>query len=389
VENLLVSNQWFRFPAPGFALTVTNTLTVIGTNSLWHRLELANGWVSCGRLEARSGRLNLMRTGEDGSRLSCTGAVVIDTGWVNVISGGTNVMLESAGLTLANSGWLQVEAAATNPAVADQGGLVRVAGLTVIGPGCWVRPLSHGANGGSVKMVFDTLMVASGGGFDASAAGFREMGNFSTNYGTGPGRGRDYGGAAYGGAGGLPGAITAVNTNGLPYGLTNAPIQAGSAGGKHTTSWRPYNWGGGVVRIRADRMTLDGTINANGGGTQVASGGGGGSGGGILVWSKTFSGASGTLSARGGNADSQASGAGGGGGRIALWVGSFTDLDEQTLLAGQGVSGMTSGTNWNGLLGTVFLSGGTNGTATPRPGDSGTFVALMKPLYSGALILVR
>lgn len=389
VDSLLVSNQWFRFPAPGFALTVTNTLTVIGTNSLWHRLELSNGGVACGRLEARNGRLNLMRTDNGGSRLSCTGDMVVDSGWVNVISGSTNVMLESTGLTLTNSGWLQVEAAATNPAVADQGGLVRVIGSTVIGPGCWVRPLAHGVTGGSVKMIFDTLTVAAGGGFDASAAGFREMGNFSTNFGTGPGRGRDYGGAGYGGAGGLPGSVTAVNTNGLPYGLANAPIGAGSAGGKHSTNWRPYNWGGGVVRIRADRMTLAGTINADGGGTQVASGGGGGAGGGILVWSKTFSGASGTISARGGHADSNASGAGGGGGRIALWVGAFTDQDEQALLAGQGVSRMTSSTTWSGLLGTVILAGGTNGTVTPRQGDSGTFVALVKSASSGTLILVK
>jgi hypothetical protein len=351
-------------------------------------LELSNGGVSCGQAEVRRGRINLMSTAQGGSRLSSAGGMVINRGWVGVVSGGTNVVLESGGLNLINSGLLQVEGAATNPAVADHGGWVRVTGPTDIGAGSWIRPLSHGSNGGSVKMIFSTITVDAGGGFDASAAGFREMGN-PNGRGAGPGQGRDYGGAGYGGAGGAPGGITAANTNGQPYGIANAPIHAGSSGGKHTTFWRPYNWGGGAVRLQADRLTLNGTIKADGGAASGASYGGGGAGGSILVRSKVFSGLEGTLTARGGNASNDASSGGGSGGRIALWIGGFSDEDEQTLLAGQEVSRAASSTNWNERVGSVLLNGGKNTTATPRLGGTGTFVALSRPLYTGAVITIR
>jgi hypothetical protein len=384
VGSLTVSNQWFRFGQPNFALTVTNSLTVVGTTSLWHRLELSNGWVTCGQLEARRGRVGLLRSAQGGSRLTCTGEVLVNRGWVGVVSGGTNVMLESGSLVLTNSGLLLVEAAATNPAVADQGGLVRVAGLTTIATGSFVRPLCHGINGGAVKFILGDLKVDAFGGFDATAAGYGERGNTNANRGTGPGRGLDYGGGGHGALGG-----SAAGIYGQVYGLTNAPIAAGSSGGKHTSFWRPYNHGGGVIRIQAQRVTLDGTLKADGGNTGGQSYGGGGSGGSILLQARMFAGGSGTLSVRGGNGSTDASEAGGAGGRVALWLGGFSDQDEETLLAGQMTAKTAFSTNWNVLVGTAVLEGGKNSTATPRPGGTGTFVALTKPFYTGTLMLVR
>lgn len=381
VDSLRLSNVWFRFPEPNFTLTVTDDLTVVGTTSLWHRLELSNGWVSCGRSEIRRGRIALYRTGDGGSRFSSTGDVRVDRGWLEVVSGGTNVMLESARLALTNSGWVRLEAAATNPAVADHGGLVR-ADLMEIGAGGVVRPFTHASNGGAVSFIVGELRIASGGALDASASGLREMG-IPTYYGLGPGRGYDYGAGGYGGAG----AVSGSGASGGIYGLTNAPILSGSGGGKHTSFWRPYNWGGGVARVKADKLVLEGAVRADGGGTGIANGGGGGSGGSILLWVKSLQGALGTLSARGGDGRTGTAEAGGGGGRIAVWLGGMTDADAQNLLNNLPASGASLSTNWSGLIGTVDVAGGKNTTATPRLGSSGTFVALSKP--RGTVILVR
>jgi hypothetical protein len=385
LDSLLVSNQWFRFPEPNFTLTVTNALTVVGTTSLWHRLELSNGWIACGSSDLRSGRIGLSRTAEGGSRFSSTGEVRVNRGWLGLVSGGTNSVLEALKLSVTNSGVFQVEAAATNPAVADHGGLVRV-DMLEIGPGAAVRPYAHPTNGGAVSFIVGQLRIAPGGALDASAAGFREMGNFNANLGTGPGRGNDYGGAGYGGPGGTP----QFGTSGGIYGLTNAPVMSGSAGGKHGTSWRQSNWGGGVVRVKADKTVLEGAIRADGGGVGVQYGGGGGSGGSILLWTTVLQAAPGTLSARGGDGISGVSEAGGGGGRIALWLGGMTDSDAQNLMANVPVPGASATTNWAGLVGSVNLSGGTNAAVAARKGGTGSFVALSRPLPSvGTLMMIR
>jgi hypothetical protein len=237
-----------------------------------------------------------------------------------------------------------------------------------------------------VSFIVGQLRIAPGGALDASAAGFREMGNFNANLGTGPGRGNDYGGAGYGGPGGTP----QFGTSGGIYGLTNAPVMSGSAGGKHGTSWRQSNWGGGVVRVKADKTVLEGAIRADGGGVGVQYGGGGGSGGSILLWTTVLQAAPGTLSARGGDGISGVSEAGGGGGRIALWLGGMTDSDAQNLMANVPVPGASATTNWAGLVGSVNLSGGTNAAVAARKGGTGSFVALSRPLPSvGTLMMIR
>ena len=145
------------------------------------------------------------------------------------------------------------------------------------------------------------------------------------------------GGAGYGGEGGKGGDNR--NSEGQKYGdKTSVFIQMGSGGGGGGDKWGGTGGaggtGGGGIWLDAEKITIDGTISANGvgggdgSGWNDAGGGGGGSGGGILIRGKdiTISGTA-TLSANGGDGgnghDGGKGGGGGGGGRIKI----FYELD--------------------------------------------------------------
>jgi hypothetical protein len=126
--------------------------------------------------------------------------------------------------------------------------------------------------------------------------------------------------------------------------------------------------GGGLVRLEViRRLTLSGTIMANGF-SGVADYAGGGAGGGIRVECKRLSGSGGLLSANGG-AGTSANAAGGGGGRIAVWRG----IDEYA-------GSLT--TNVEGGVGTEVTSN--------YKGISGTSIlAVMQSRPTAALIIIR
>ncbi len=119
------------------------------------------------------------------------------------------------------------------------------------------------------------------------------------------------GGGSYGGLGG-------ANTAASVYGDAAAPTDPGSAGAR--SAWAAGNAGGGAVRlIVTNRLTLSGSILANGN-TGGSSRTGGGSGGAVYVTCGFLAG-SGVLQARGGDGASESSTqwvGGGGGGRVAL-----------------------------------------------------------------------
>ena len=121
-----------------------------------------------------------------------------------------------------------------------------------------------------------------------------------------------YTGGSYGGLGGIG------RSNYLPnvvYGDFTNPNELGSGGGGSTSSgWHGGN-GGGLVRITAGSIQLDGEIRADGGNSNY----GGGSGGGIYINMGSLSGAAGKITANGGTGSSYYGGAGGGGGRIAVY----------------------------------------------------------------------
>src|SRR5262249_3939556 len=108
------------------------------------------------------------------------------------------------------------------------------------------------------------------------------------------------------------------------YGDFRNPNEPGSGGAGAPSAGRIGGNGGGLVRIVAETMNLNGQVLANGGGFSTSCCEGGGSGGGIRIDVGTLSGA-GLISAKGGNGSN--SGGGGGGGRIAFYYRNLTGFN--------------------------------------------------------------
>ncbi|HAV61008.1 MAG TPA: hypothetical protein DCY13_01415, partial [Verrucomicrobiales bacterium] len=146
-------------------------------------------------------------------------------------------------------------------------------------------------------------------------------------------------GGSYGGTGGFGSAEAYTNPS---YGDFRDPNELGSGGGSDLGA---AGNGGGLVRITAGAIELNGQVLANGG--NGGSWGGGGSGGGIKLVAQSLAG-NGQLRANGGNAGGTQPG-GGGGGRIALHYQSAST----ELLANLQVFG---GDAWrDGSAGTIYL----------------------------------
>jgi hypothetical protein len=147
-------------------------------------------------------------------------------------------------------------------------------------------------------------------------------------------------GGSYGGRGVADPATTTNN----PYGVVEDPSQLGSGGASYHTF--PGGNGGGLVRITAGNVNVDGTILADGG---IGNGDAAGSGGSIRIDTGTLTG-SGTITARGGNVNNKTGCASGG--RIAIYFDTMT-LPQANLLVPGGVYPVQAG--FNAGPGTVFL----------------------------------
>jgi len=179
----------------------------------------------------------------------------------------------------------------------------------------------------------------------------------STGYG--PGAGTAKRGAGHGGQGG--------NNGGPAYGDPENPLAPGSSGGVESDSpllLGQSGSGGGAVLIEANgTVTLNGSINVNGGSFSLWSGNAGGSGGSVNLYGRRIAGSSGAIHAAGGTGGSIAGG--GAGGRVAV---SFV-LDE------------TSGP----IEGGINVSGGSGGAGS---GGTGT-VRWIKRSAPGTIIVIR
>ncbi|MCY2963358.1 MAG: Ig-like domain-containing protein, partial [Planctomycetota bacterium] len=145
------------------------------------------------------------------------------------------------------------------------------------------------------------------------------------------------------------------------------PQDFGSGGGG--------NYGGGLVEIQANTLTLNGALRANG-----LDGNGAGSGGGIKLTVGTLGG-TGSISAAGGNAISNASG---GGGRIALYLGDYSGFDIAKVTAYGGSTGIAGGPgaiylrDTDEAQGTLTIDSGTGGrgvTPIGLPGQTSAVIA--------------
>ncbi|MDD5705612.1 MAG: PKD domain-containing protein [Kiritimatiellae bacterium] len=178
-----------------------------------------------------------------------------------------------------------------------------------------------------------TIRIECGGAIDVSGRGYlagRTFGNTTV------GAAVDDAGGSYGGMGGTSGTD---NPNAV-YGDFRNPNELGSGGGSDKS------YGGGLVRLRARKLTVDGAIAANG-----AAGGNygpGGSGGGVYIDVDRIAG-SGTIAANGGSGGSN-DGAGGGGGRIAIYAADLATFDTNNVTASAGAHG-----NPAAQSGTVYI----------------------------------
>jgi RHS repeat-associated protein len=157
-----------------------------------------------------------------------------------------------------------------------------------------------------------------------------------------------FSGASYGGSGGS----SKGGVSNSVYGDFRNPNDVGSGGA--TVVNNPSGNGGGLVRIVANSIQLDGSILAHGeNGPQNASGGG--SGGGIRIDVGTLAG-TGQIRANGGS--SSFDGGSGGGGRIAIFYQNANAFNFGNVSAFGGLtSPQITGIQQNGAAGTIYLQG--------------------------------
>ncbi len=147
----------------------------------------------------------------------------------------------------------------------------------------------------------------------------------------------DYNGGSHGGQGGM--FRTPVNA---AYGSTFDPNEPGGAGSFGGANCMPCRSGGGVARIRAGALQVDGAILANGENADAA-----GAGGSIRIDAGTIAG-SGAIHADGG---SNTLGASGAGGRVAIYYATLS-IPAANITA---LSRPSNSTGNNGAAGTVYL----------------------------------
>src|SRR5262249_35211772 len=147
----------------------------------------------------------------------------------------------------------------------------------------------------------------------------------------------NYNGGSHGGQGGM--YQSAV---GAAYGSMFDPNEPGAAGSFAGQNCLPCRSGGGVVRIVAGNVQVNGKILANGENSDAA-----GAGGSIRIDAAFVTGG-GEIRADGG---SNVSGASGGGGRVAIYV---IDLGVPLANITAASRNSNAGTN-NGAAGTVYL----------------------------------
>jgi RHS repeat-associated protein len=207
-----------------------------------------------------------------------------------------------------------------------------------------------------LELSANTVMVDATSRLDATARGFLGGGQPGNPFplagmtlGFQPGS-VGFSGGSYGGLGGEGGGDpTGANST---YGDFRNPNEAGSGGAGVQSAGRRGGDGGGVVRLVAENLTLNGQIVANGGNFSTDCCEGGGSGGAIRIDTDALTG-SGQISAVGGNASN--AGGGGGGGRIAIYYQNITGFNLANVVAYGGTGSNVA--NPNGGAGTIYLQG--------------------------------
>jgi hypothetical protein len=242
-------------------------------------------------------------------------------------------------------------------------------------------------------MVSNTMMLDASSRVDATGKGYAAGTPFANQFGSGPGGGAITGGGGYGGLGGL-----ASGTNGMSYGSFSNPTDFGSGGGEGYASDQGGNIygirggnGGGVIRMRAQVIRVDGLVAADG--VTGDDGSDAGAGGSVNLGCTIFSGA-GTIRANGDGINGI--GVGGGGGRVAITFDDMGPFAGQITAFGGRTQTNTCCIAQNGGAGTVYLkknsdtygmlivdNGGTQTTGWSTPLISSNILRLNSLTVSG------
>ncbi|MDD5677643.1 MAG: hypothetical protein PHW60_06570 [Kiritimatiellae bacterium] len=305
------ARRWFRPDAGVVCL-------VVAWAGLFPVVHAATTWNGSSGYWSDSAKWNPAGVPGDGVDVLITnGSVLLTNATANLAS----LTISGATARLTFSNW-DTALTATNVSIQDGAIVTHVtnSATTTNADGSWPAD-------GRVYIVCGTNFdLQAGGTIDAEGRGYCGTNACGPGGGLqsgGSGTPANYGsGAGYGGSGGY-GTCSGGSkvSGGSPYGLTNAPVAPGSAGGGSYAKGVGAA-GGGAVRIDATNaaVTVNGTIKANG--TVSTYVGGGGSGGAIYITCRTFEGTTnGYLTAKGANgkwgAGNAYSGCGGGG-RIAV-----------------------------------------------------------------------
>jgi len=262
----------------------------------------------------------------------------VGTGWVN-ITANTMIVDSTSKINADFRGYRGVDGNVGNEQFGYQGECYRIN-----------QTRGRGANYGGGGGGFSNPSGGAGGGGGAGFGGPGGEGGWGYEHGYPP---------SYGGIGG--------NTYGSTYDINTLTLgSAGGQGGGWGAGGKGGN-GGGFIRLNSPKISISGTISADGeNGAPGASdnyngGGGSGSGGYILINGINVT-LAGTLSVQGGNGGSHSSyssrtagGGGGGGGRIKIF---YKSLDNSSLIVK--LSGGSPGAN------------GGDTVSAPTSGSSGT-----------------
>lgn len=290
-----------------------------------------------------------------------TGGVVFfrATGTVNIQSGGT--------ITVANLG------GAAGSAGTGGGGSAGGAGGAG-GSGCPSCPCSGGAGVAGATAAAGTAGTSGGAGGGAGGGAISTGGTngsaaaLTTMFLGGGGGGGSGGTGAQGGTGG-------TGTNGCGSGISGTICNVGAAGGAGGTgasggsggSGGAGGGGGGILFIKADTITVTGTISANASNGVAGTSGAGAPGGGA---SGTGGCGGGGVGASGSAGTNGGGGGGGGGGTVYLSAATLT-LGSSLVTASEGSGGGTGTAGGSGKIRLEYTT--TSGTVSPTAASTGTY----------------
>ena len=286
----VIDSAQLVLPYPGLVVTVEGDLTVTADSGTYYSRRINGVFFENASIHVKGDLVVAgARFGMNGGSLKVDGDVVLkenDWKYWNGWSDGSGVAWAYAG------GELEVTAADADGA-GEAGATVEIAGALTMMANSVLRPASS-PNGSSVRFSMQDCVIAEKAIVNAECAGYA--------WGKGPGTG-----------------TPATHT----YGNARKPTEAGSGG---SATYTHYGMpGGGVVWFDVERrLTLDGTICADGNRHKAAQYAHASSGGSVYLRAGTFGG-TGTITARGGFGSVNNAGWGtyhknGGGGRIAVWV---------------------------------------------------------------------